>query len=287
MKLTSCTSCNFSPARTASDHLNRKCSPCSSVGSSLGSSIRVCDESICSIGYLGSCEFESSCKRAGDDNADGTADDVGIVDTRHVTFCDSEGKVLSKVSEVPALDIPGAENKPIIPVRFPENQTGNDVMETVNGSDNDALDDDWVIVDGSPKLNRLQNISSLRRSSPINIFRNGQDITKTDICSANSRHHSSVGSPIDLDLSEWSVLSVKVEERSVNLPRKNNELSTCNTTRRENVICSQNAPFYQDVCASPTQFSRGDRRDYNFPECKTLKMNGSYWMAVCFIVPRP
>lgn len=289
-----------SPAAKLEENCRRHTSPGSSLSSSLGSSIRVCDESGCSLGYLGSSEFDGhvvsdaaddSCTR----NIPASSETVQADDQVKVS---EPQQMLNDDSEVYSAGV--NLTKSVQPnCESPTKVTGNDVKTSYSyRTDTHALSEDgWVIVDseGTQIPNTKPGMSFLKtsRSSPINItgnsFLNSSANQNGAHVFADPRDDDTSSSCDDVDWSEWAVLSMKItevrpdlyENKDICLKDSMNSVHRIESPSRRSQIQAPGT----DPSASPLRFSmyRDDSLD---PLCRSLKMNGSDWMVVCLFMPK-
>ncbi|KAH3861576.1 uncharacterized protein LOC127866003 [Dreissena polymorpha] len=243
-------------------------------GSSIGSSIRVCDDSDCSFGYLASCESLDTC-------TDQFPQCRKLCDTNHKISIPKRNNFCHKSPEIRTStnfeskkdrtrrnavldhvntfsyqrDISVTENAPTDDVLLDDILFSyNCYQENVPRSNGSPMgiatnnEDEWVIVDDDcvPEVSGAGTHTSCRgRSSPVDIKR-GQGIAKWNGDSTKCKkfhgnkdcNDDSMEITESVDLSEWAILSLNITERTqyYRAPRTERSSTGCATDNQRTLI---------------------------------------------------
>ena len=260
-------------------------SPGSSVTSSLGSSIRICDESTCSIGYLGSCESENSFIHATDVNAADVAGDINTADKlfEHDRLTNKHHSYI-EAADADSADV-RSDGKCVLQCYetsgslLTKTQMTKTEMNT-GSEDAEDSDDEWVIIKDHCALQ--SNKPNSHTSLPIPICKTGAGHLCSDPASSNS------GDDLrgDIDFSEWTVLSVRIVETTMNNSRARGRALDSDSSRREiQRFRDMTNDCVRQSHSIHTQSSTQTDETMNPNMCKSQTMPGGTWVAVCLLVP--
>lgn len=286
-----------SPVRL--QHRLRSESPSASPASSVGSSIRACEDSDCYLGYLGSYESDAVIPEADDDATYNTS----VVCSGH----DKDNEVADDILGDTAISDVDANQAltETIPYEANDSEKSLYVQKIDDVSDSE---DEWVVLNNHLDLLPVSSVVKCakpglydqRKSSPIDITGSRIRDSSADKCCATVEAPGCLSTCIQcqksdvIDLSEWTILSMKITERPVNgcctctCQGDNHTMTTDTqsnrtTNTKDSVQTSSNSRNI--VSAKPEQVSSAMTARL-FQTCKNRQLGENYLMAVCFILPK-
>lgn len=174
--------------------------------------------------------------------------------------------------------------------------------------DDSDSEDEWVVLNNDLDLLPVSSVVKCakpglydhRKSSPIDITRSRIRDSSADKCCATVEAPGCLSTCIQcqksdvIDLSEWTILSMKITERPVNgccsCTCKRDFQTMATDTRYNKTTYTKDSVETSSisrnrVSAQPEQVSSAMTARL-FQSCKTPQLGENYLMAVCFILPK-